>query len=85
MRTYIVIFAMVMISASCVMGMGKSDGDEEKIKEPLKKQKPVPAKTEDVEIKPAEPVRSAPVEVKSADTEPIKLKSAEDKVVVTVN
>ncbi len=64
MRTYIVIFAMVMISASCVMGMGKSDGNEEKIKEPLKKQKPVPAKAEEVELKPAEPVRRAPVEAR---------------------
>jgi peptidyl-prolyl cis-trans isomerase C len=101
MRTYIVIFAMVMISASCVMGMGKSDGDEEKIKEPLKKQKAVPAKAEKVEVKPAEPVRRAPVEarrvepiepVKSAagkmqpaGSETTKTELVEDKVIVTVN
>jgi hypothetical protein len=101
MRTYIVIFAMVMISASCVMGMGKSDGDEEKIKEPLMKQKPVPAKIEEVEVKPAEPVRRAPVEARSVEpVEPVKpaagkmqpaggettkTEPAEDKVIVTVN
>ena len=101
MRTYIVIFAMVMISASCVMGMGKSDGDEEKIKEPLKKQKPVPAKAEEVEVKPAEPVRRAPVEARRvepvepvkpaagkmqpAGSETTKTEPAEDKVIVTVN
>ncbi len=101
MRTYIVIFAMVMISASCVMGMSKSDGDEEKIKEPLMKQKPVPAKIEEVEVKPAEPVRRAPVEARSVEpvepaksaaskTQPAggettKTEPAEDKVIVTVN
>jgi peptidyl-prolyl cis-trans isomerase C len=67
------------------MGMGKSDGEEEKIKEPLKKQTPVPVKAQEVEVKPAEPVRRTPVEVKSAGTELIKPKPAEDKVVVTVN
>ena len=101
MRTYIVIFAMVMISASCVMGMGKGDGDEEKIKEPLIKQEPVPAKAEEVEVKPAEPVRRIPVEAKPmksiepvksvtgkvqpAGGETTKTEPTEDKVVVTVN
>jgi peptidyl-prolyl cis-trans isomerase C len=101
MRTYIVIFAMVMISASCVMGMGKSDGDEEKIKEPLIKQKPVSAKAEKVEVKPAEPVRRAPVEARHVEpVEPVKpaagkmqpaeskttkTEPAEKKVIVTVN
>ncbi len=70
MRTYMVIFVMVLISANCVLGMGKSDGDEEKIKEPLTKPKPAPVKTEVVEAKPAEAetVKSAPVEDKAAVT-----------------
>jgi len=77
MRTCIMIFVLLLtVCAGDVTGMGKSDGDKEKVKEPLMKQEPAPAKAEEakatpakpapVKVKPAEPARPAPVEVKPA-------------------
>jgi peptidyl-prolyl cis-trans isomerase C len=93
MRTYIMIFVLVLLCAGNVMGMGKSDGDKEKVKEPLMKQEAAPAKAEEVKAKPAKPVKPAPVEAKPAEPVapgPVKVKTAkaepvEDKVIVTVN
>lgn len=86
MRIYMMITLLaVIIFAGEVMGMGRSDGDKEKVKEPLKKQKPAPVTAEKAKDKVAEPEKPAPVEAKPAGTELIKPKLAEDKVLVTVD
>lgn len=94
MRTYIVIFVLALaIPVGQIFGMGRSDGDKEKVKEPLMKQEAVPAKAEEVKATPAKPVKPAPVEVKPAEPAPpaptkvktAKIEPVEDKVIVTVN
>jgi parvulin-like peptidyl-prolyl isomerase len=87
MRIYMmVILLAVIICAGEVMGMGRSDGDKEKVKEPLKSQEPAPAAAEKAKAKVAEPEKTAPVEAKTVGIEPSpKPKGAEDKVIVTVN
>jgi peptidyl-prolyl cis-trans isomerase C len=47
------IFVLVLFCAGDVMGMGRSDGDKEKVEEPLLKQEAVPAKAGEVKAKPA--------------------------------
>jgi peptidyl-prolyl cis-trans isomerase C len=77
------IFVLLLtVCAGEVMGMGKSDGDKEKVKEPLMKQEPAPVKAK---AAPAKPVRPAPVEVKPTKVETAKVEGLEDKVIVTVN
>ena len=86
MRIYMMITLwVVIICAGEVMGMGRSDGDKEKVKEPLKSQEAAPAPAEKAKAKIAEPEKPAPVEATPVGTEPIKPKLAEDKVLVTVN
>ena len=88
MRTYIVIFVLAMaIPVGQIFGMGRSDGDKEKVKEPLMKQEPVPAKPAPVKAKPAKPapVDAKPVQPKPVQPKPAKAEPVEDKVIVTVN
>jgi peptidyl-prolyl cis-trans isomerase C len=83
MRTYMMIMVCVaMVCGGEVMGMGKSDGDKEKIKEPLRKQEAAPVAVEKTKAGAAEPVKPASVAKKPAGNEATK---SEDKVLVTVN
>jgi len=86
MRIYMMItFWAAIICAGEVMGMGRSDGDKEKVKIPVKKQEPAPVAAEKAKEKVAEIEKTAPVESKSAGTESKKPKVAADKVLVTVD
>jgi len=86
MRIYMMITLWaVIICAGEVMGMSRSDGDKEKVKEPLKKQEPSPVAAEKAKEKVTEPEKPAPVEAKSAVIDTIKSKGGGDKVLVTVN
>ena len=88
MRTYIVIFVLgLAIPVGQIFGMGRSDGDKEKVKEPLMKQEAAPAKPVPVKAKPVKPapVEAKPVQPKLVQPKPAKAEPVEDKVIVTVN